>query len=55
MDNIDENPSVFVFISDVTKINAKTKKKWIDRLKTIYFGSIAHDLKSPVNAILGIT
>lgn len=42
-----------VIISDITKMKKYEKQKQIDKLKTVYFASIAHDLRTPINSIMG--
>lgn len=42
-----------ITISDITKMKKYEKQKQIERIKTIYFASIAHDLRTPINSIMG--
>jgi signal transduction histidine kinase len=42
-------------LSDISKIRKYEKQKQIDRIKTIYFASVAHDLRTPINSIMGTT
>ena len=38
-----------VIISDITAIKQYQKTKQSEKMKTMYFSSIAHDLKTPIN------
>ncbi len=43
-----------VCVSDITKLKKLEKKKVSDRFKNLYFQSIAHDLRTPLNTIVSI-
>lgn len=42
-----------VKISDITLISKYEKQKNLDKMKALYFASIAHDLRTPINSIMG--
>lgn len=46
--------SALILITDITKVKEFEKRKQTDRFKTIYFASVAHDLRTPINAIMCI-
>ncbi len=46
--------SALILITDTTKVKKYEKQKQLDRFKTIYFASVAHDLRTPVNAVMCI-
>mmetsp|Transcript_30372 Transcript_30372/g.22545 ORF Transcript_30372/g.22545 Transcript_30372/m.22545 type:complete len:110 (+) Transcript_30372:739-1068(+) len=42
---------LMVMVTDVTSVRSLHKEKQLQRMKTIYFCSVAHDLKTPLNSI----
>lgn len=42
-----------IIITDITKLKKYEKQKQIDKVKTVYFASVAHDLRTPINSIMG--
>jgi K+-sensing histidine kinase KdpD len=44
--------SALILITDTTKIREYEKNKQTDRFKSIYFASVAHDLRTPINAVV---
>jgi K+-sensing histidine kinase KdpD len=47
------NQLALIIIKDITKARKYEKQKQIDKMKTIYFCSVAHDLRTPINSIMG--
>jgi len=43
---------VLIIVIDITKLRKFEKHKALERFKNIYFTSIAHDLKTPINTIM---
>ena len=48
-----DNELAVVIITDITKLKKYEKQKQIDKFKTIYFASVAHDLRTPLNSMIG--
>ena len=42
-----------ITISDITNLKKYEKAKQIEKIKSIYFASLAHDLRTPINSIMG--
>lgn len=42
-----------VTVSDITNLRRYEKQKKIEEIKSIYFASLAHDLRTPINSIMG--
>jgi signal transduction histidine kinase len=47
------NPFALFIITDITALRSFEKRSQVTKMKTIYFASIAHDLKTPINSIMG--
>jgi signal transduction histidine kinase len=45
------NEIALIIITDITALNSIEKQKQREKMKTLYFASIAHDLKTPINSI----
>jgi signal transduction histidine kinase len=43
-----------ILVTDVTNFKNITKQRIADKYKTLYFLSIAHDLRTPLNSIINI-
>jgi len=48
----DEDDLMMLMINDITSVRNLEKSKQLQRMKTIYFCSVAHDLKTPINSII---
>lgn len=53
LDAYSENPLALVEIIDITLISKYESQKSMEKMKTLYFASIAHDLRTPINTIMG--
>lgn len=49
-----EKPTAIAFIMDISDLKKYEKEKQVNKFKTIYFASMAHDLRTPINSIMGI-
>jgi len=49
-----KSPKALILVSDLTDLYNYKEEKKMNEFKTVYFASIAHDLRSPINTILSI-
>ena len=55
VDETDESKEkIIVTAQDLTDIEKLEKAKAQNKVTTVYFASVAHDLRSPINTILGL-
>ena len=43
-----------ILVTDITNLKNYTKQRIADKYKTLYFQSISHDLRTPLNSIINI-
>jgi len=43
---------IMLMVQDVTSMKNLQKERTLQRMKTVYFCSVAHDLKTPINSIM---
>ena len=43
-----------ILCTDITKLRKHAKIQEAHKLQTVYFASLAHDLKTPINSVIGI-
>ena len=55
IDDIIGNPLSLIIISNITKVKKSEKITCKTKMQHLYFVSIAHDLKTPINSVLGAT
>ena len=48
------NKIALVLFMDITKLKKFEKERQSSRFKTIYFTSMAHDLRTPINSVMGV-
>jgi K+-sensing histidine kinase KdpD len=49
-----EKRQVLILLQDITKVRKFERAKWKDKFKKIYFASVAHDIKTPINNVIGV-
>lgn len=49
-----EKPKAMFIFSDLTGFYKYKEEKKLNEFKTVYFASIAHDLRAPINTILSL-
>lgn len=43
-----------ILVTDISNLQKYKEEKKLNQFKTVYFASIAHDLRTPINTILSI-
>lgn len=46
--------TALILITNITNVKKLEKQKQTNKFKTIYFASVAHDLRTPINSIMCI-
>lgn len=52
--DINGNDISLILVNDITQIKDLMKQGLKDKMSFLYFTSVAHDLKTPVNSLMGV-
>eukprot|EP00347_Sterkiella_histriomuscorum_P022073 403331778 len=50
----DQPETALILITNITNVKKYEKSKQLNKFKTIYFASVAHDLRTPINSVMCI-